>query len=134
MKIAFIILLQKNRNVIKRGCYSFYSSILLGSFSPRIICFNRIIKKQEPRPTKIPYLTSRRYVSKSTMIDFHDFGLNIMCFLYFWKCQKCVLWVARLPQSLKSTFFNLFLMERPWVWRGQRSEGKISKNDSFSTR
>ena len=37
----------------------------------------------------------------STMSDFHDFGLT-------WKCQKYSHVVARLPQRLKSTLFEIF--------------------------
>ena len=47
-----------------------------------------------------------------TMCDFHDFGLtffSINVFFVLLKMSKNVFWVvARLPQRLKSTFFEIF--------------------------
>ena len=68
-----------------------------------------------------------------TMCDFHDFGLtfflhNVSCSLF--KMSKNVFWVvARLPQRLKSTFFEIFSSLR-WALR-DRSIRKFFKKCWF---
>ena len=61
-----------------------------------------------------------------TMCDFHDFDLTFFSVFVLLKMSKNVFWVvARLPQRLKSTFFEIF-SSLHWSLQG-RSIRKIFK-------